>query len=527
MGCSPVKITVTKKQGRRQSVLDLPNNPIALHPVKSNIKGFLVLEEKEDPMNIYNNLEFLKQTKHGSIFKVQHKRNKNIRLMKTIQLSEEEEHSFTKEDLINQTELLRNFNHPNIIRLFEIFSFNHKIYMIYEFCPRGDLLEFITKNSFLSEQQCKDIIHQVLCALNYCNIRGVTHNDLCPEHLVIMRSNSISMWIKIIDFGAFNLIGKGKKVLTSGFKNCSNFLFSPIDEVPSDKGDIWSVGVIAYFIMTGELPFYAKTWEDLRHVIQSTKGKIKFEGSAWNFITPTARNFIQLLLQLNSDERPSASEALKHPWFEGLQDNNDKFMNSEGFKKVIKNLKNNSSKNKIKDGLVFFVLYQVAKSEDMDLLRKSFCCLDLDNDGMISREELKEGLEKISSKEQAEEDTELIFSNSDNKEDNYIKYEDFIKSSINKDEILTDKNLKLVFELMDKEHKGIISKSDLKEFFLANDNFETKNCTNNNVIEVEGSLGQAETKEDDIFAQFISEVDKNNDGFVNFVEFKKLMVTCK
>ena len=83
MGCAPTKFVHKPKQ-RRQSLLNIPNNPININPVNSNIKKFFVLEENDDPFKIYDNLEFIKQGKYGSIFKVQHKKNKNIRIMKVI-----------------------------------------------------------------------------------------------------------------------------------------------------------------------------------------------------------------------------------------------------------------------------------------------------------------------------------------------------------------------------------------------------------------------------------------------------------
>ena len=131
MGCAPTKFVHKPKQ-RRQSLLNIPNNPININPVNSNIKKFFVLEENDDPFKIYDNLEFIKQGKYGSIFKVQHKKNKNIRIMKVINLVRDND-NLTKEDLINQIELLKNLSHPNIIQLYEYFTYQQKIYMVYEY----------------------------------------------------------------------------------------------------------------------------------------------------------------------------------------------------------------------------------------------------------------------------------------------------------------------------------------------------------------------------------------------------------
>lgn len=514
MGCAPTKFVHKPKQ-RRQSLLNIPNNPININPVNSNIKKFFVLEENDDPFKIYNNLEFIKQGKYGSIFKVQHKKNKNIRIMKVINLVRDND-NLTKEDLINQIELLKNLSHPNIIQLYEYFTYQQKIYMVYEYCQGGDLFEYISKLTYLQESQCKEIIQQVLSALKYCHTKHVIHYDLCPEHLVIL--GGASTWVKIIDFGAFNLLGSKKTILTSGFKLMTNPYFCPPENIPSEKADIWSTGVLTYFILSGTLPFNGKNLPEIRSEILNSFPDMK-SNEPWSSISDTAKNFICRLLAKDMEGRPTAGEALEDEWFAYTRENNsNKIFNSEAYKKVMNNIKNYSNDNKLKEGLVYFILHHFTKTEALDVLRKCFECLDNDNDGLISKDELIQGLAKLSNESQAKLEAEMIFSNL-NVRDNYINYEDFLKGSIDKDELITDKNLKLIFGLMDKDKSGKISKVELKDFFLTN------NKTNrvSNIC----SLKEQKTTENDIFSQFIAEMDANGDGMLNFTEFKKLMNTCK
>ena len=516
MGCSPAKF-VNKPKPRRQSLLNIPNNPIKINQINSTIKKFLVLEEKDDPFKFYDNLEFIKQGKYGSIFKVQHKKNKNIRIMKIVNLTGDNEDTITREDLMNQIELLKNLSHPNTIQLYEYFSYNHKIYMLYEYCPGGDLFEYITKTNYLNESQCKEIIQQVLSALKYCHSKHVIHYDLCPEHLVILGTSSF--WIKIIDFGAFNLLGSKKTILTSGFKMMTNPYFCPPENIPTEKADIWSTGVLMYFILSGVLPFNGKTIDEIRKNIVSNEAIVDTKAEPWCNVSETAITFMNKLLTKNLEQRPTASDALEDEWFAHMRENNaNRICSSEAFKKVVFNIKSYSNDNKIKEGLVYFIMHHLVKNDALDVIRRCFECFDSNNDGMISKDELIAGLVKLSTETQAKIDAEIIFQNL-NLRGNCIKYDDFIKASIDKDELITDKNLKYIFELMDKDKSGKISKVELKDFFLTNN----QNCHFSN----NSSLKEQKTKEDDIFSQFIGEMDSNGDGMLNFGEFKKLMYTCK
>ena len=93
-----------------------------------------------------------------------------------------------EEEKINfQTEmsLLRKLDHPNILKLFEVFEDPKKYYLVTEYCKGGELFEEIVSRVTFSEQDASRIISQVLKGIAYCHGIGIVHRDLKPENLLI------------------------------------------------------------------------------------------------------------------------------------------------------------------------------------------------------------------------------------------------------------------------------------------------------------------------------------------------------
>ena len=160
-------------------------------------------------------------------------------------------------EIVNEIEILKNLDHPNIVKIFEFFIEADGYYIITEYCDGGELYQAIKLKGFFSENIAANIIYQVFNAMNYChNTIKVIHRDLKPENIMIESIDPETGYynIKIIDFGTAKIRQSDKsenKVLGS----CYYIAPEVLNKKYNEKCDIWSCGVIMYILLSQRPPF--------------------------------------------------------------------------------------------------------------------------------------------------------------------------------------------------------------------------------------------------------------------------------
>ena len=148
----------------------------------------------------------------------------------------------------------------------------------------------------------------MVSAIAYLHSEGVCHRDLKLEN-VMFRDKSMTE-VCLIDFGMAK-IAKGNHL---GTKLGTPYYVAP--EVLNGqyclKCDVWSLGIIAYFLLAGEPPFQAESISQLFMKIYA--GEVSFKNPVWKHVSSSAKNFITQLLSTQVNRRPSAEETLKHEW---------------------------------------------------------------------------------------------------------------------------------------------------------------------------------------------------------------------
>jgi serum/glucocorticoid-regulated kinase 2 len=218
-----------------------------------------------------------------------------------------------------EIEVLKMCQHPNVIKLIDIFENSDYYYIVLEYMAGKDLFDYIQKRGFsLSEQRVKELTFQIGQAIKYLHSYGIVHRDLKLENILLDQNG----YLKIIDFGLAKMLQDGE--MAASFCGTPEYL---APEMIAQKGhdksvDWWALGVLIYEMLIGVTPFFNKNRELLLTKIQKSKVvfpdrnkyKIKYSDEIADLITK--------LLDRDTTKRLGSkddfTEVLSHPVFKDI-----------------------------------------------------------------------------------------------------------------------------------------------------------------------------------------------------------------
>ncbi|GJQ71469.1 hypothetical protein Trydic_g11192 [Trypoxylus dichotomus] len=202
---------------------------------------------------------------------------------------------------------------PNnrVVRLYEVYETNTDMVLILGLAAGGELQRIFDGDQCLGEIEARRAMRQILEGLCFLHERNIAHLDLKPQNILLMVEDSCDD-IKLCDFGISRILEPGTEVRTlSGTPDYvapEVVSYEPI----SLATDIWSVGVLAYVLLSGYTPFGADTKEQTS--LNISKGIVTFEPEDFVDVSSVALDFIKSILVLNPKKRPTVQELLQHPW---------------------------------------------------------------------------------------------------------------------------------------------------------------------------------------------------------------------
>ena len=214
-------------------------------------------------------------------------------------------------ELRSEVEILCDLHHPNIIKIYETYEDMNYFYIVMQYCKGGTLFSRIKTRNKFSEREAAIILKQILRAVRYLHTKGICHRDIKPENF-LFSSNEENAKLKLIDFGLSHKNGGWSKSMSEVVGTIYYIAPEVINGSYDMKCDLWSIGVIMYFLLSGKLPFYAKS-DDLliSKILQSQPCFCK----DWNSISKEARDLVSRLLCKFPAKRIKIEEAYSHPWF--------------------------------------------------------------------------------------------------------------------------------------------------------------------------------------------------------------------
>ena len=350
-------------------------------------------------------------------------------------------------------------------------------------CEHILITDKIKELRHFSERHAADVMRTILDAMRYCHERNIVHRDLKPENIVY--SNEEHDELVIIDFG------DAKEV--EEHSSHDDFLVTAFYLAPEairsregwelKKSDMWTIGVIAYVLVTGRPPFWGR--ENKEIIRKIVRGNVRFPSTIK--LSDECKDFILSLLQKPPDKRLSAAEALKHSWITGESV-------AAITEDLLLNLATFGTANQLKQLIVKTVAANLDRKHRKEY-EAQFMSLDLQNDGHLDAEELtaflvKCGMEQSRALNKAARTIKNVSGN------DRVSRQDWNHSNVAK-LLSSDHLIERQYKKLDVDEDGFISADDLLSIF--------EGLSRKDIMDI------------------IDEVDLDEDGTINFEEFQYAM----
>ena len=348
-------------------------------------------------------------------------------------------------------------DHPNIIKLYEIYQDNFHIDLIMEECKGGELFERIIRNiekhKNYSEKTAAKIFKQLISAIAYCHSQGICHRDLKPENILFLSEEEDSP-IKVIDFGLSKIFGAYNNIINNEMTSFVGTAYYVSPEVLqgkyNEKCDIWSAGVILYIMLNGEPPFNGSNDNEIYRCISQMK--FSFPESKWKNISEDAKDLIKKMI-CAPERRFNAQQVLNHVWIK----KNAPHSKGNIINLNLKHLKKYIYTSKIQKAVLIFIASRLHENE-VNHLKQTFEEIDLNKDGTLTFDELKTCLSKVIDDDGS---FETLFNAFDTDNNGKVAYTEFLAGLIEKNIYMKQEKLLDAFKLFDFDNDGKISKKEV------------------------------------------------------------------
>uniref|UniRef100_A0A7S4PS37 Calmodulin n=1 Tax=Alexandrium monilatum TaxID=311494 RepID=A0A7S4PS37_9DINO len=434
---------------------------------------------------------WMEEGNFGRIKKATHKDTRSVYALKSLRRKRT-----TKEQFENMTSILKGIDHPNVIKLFEVFEDCLEFHMITELCSGGELFERVLRDTLFTERQAAIVMRQILAGVGYLHSRSICHRNLRPEHVLLESEKAIpSSVVKIIDFRAAQRFKEGQLFN----QRVGQVLYMPPEMARGGKYDhtcdIWACGIMLYLLLSGYPPFVGENDGETLRLVQ--RAEVVFLDCDWRRISEEAKTLVKSLLAYTPSNRPAAAEATTGEWVKSCELDGRPFPLHGGQAKM----KAYCGTSRLKKAALHEVARRL-KTDQVQQLHEMFQLLDKNGDRLISFYELKEGFDKLG-KQESLEDLKRLMEEVDLDGSRQIDYTEFLAATLDRKCYREEEALWAAFQVFDKDRSGSISKAEIAQVLGAE--------------EVQGLVGSADVE------RVLAECDGDRDGTISFREFVALM----
>ncbi|PSS29930.1 Calcium-dependent protein kinase [Actinidia chinensis var. chinensis] len=397
------------------------------------------------------------------------------------------------EDVKREVKILQALaGHENVVQFYNAFDDDSYVYIVMEvencwtgFCP----------NSRYSEKDAAVVVRQMLKVAAECHLHGLVHRDMKPENF-LLKSRKEDSHLKATDFGLSDFIRPGRK-----FHDIVGSAYYVAPEVlkrrSGPESDVWSIGVITYILLCGRRPFWDKTEDGIFKEV--LRNKPDFRRKPWPTISNSAKDFVKKLLVKDPRARLTAAQALSHPWVREGGDASEIPLDIL----VLSNMRQFVKYSRLKQ-FALRALASTLDDEELSDLKDQFDAIDVDKNGAISLEEMRQALAKDLPWRLKESRVLEILQAIDSNTDGLVDFTEFVAATLHVHQLEEhncekwNQRSQAAFEKFDVDRDGYITAEELRTHTA-----------------LKGSLDP-----------LLEEADIDKDGKISLLEFRKLLRTA-
>ncbi len=218
-----------------------------------------------------------------------------------------------KELVRSEIAIMKLIDHPNIVRMEDIYEGKRQIYIVMELYDGGELFDRIVGRSCFTEVEAHTIIYPLVSAIEYLHGMGIIHRDLKPENILCGKD---LMDVKIADFGLSKLIFPDEVMKLP----CGTLSYVAPEVLTlsgyGKEADIWSIGIIFYLLLCGGLPFDGDTRKEI--IDKTINAELDLTSPGFQYLTAGCQDIILGMLNKDAKARLTATEILNHAWMLSL-----------------------------------------------------------------------------------------------------------------------------------------------------------------------------------------------------------------